>query len=290
MERPRWAARKLARMASPSVSVLLGPRVLGSLHEDARFSREELGEVRRRIAEEVAGGRLTLVVTGPLLDELSAARAGDPSRYEDASRLLFTARPDAPATRVLRSLPERVALEIRCRGVAPRKLAFCTHAESAQVRRNTRKPKAVAAALRLARHREAQIAALTSAAQGATPPVGDEAIAETWCASDLRAFFAREGYGLSEIEARWPAPREIPSLWHQRRFHVACAKAALEAGSPLDPGVLDATHFEDAAYAQVLVVADDAMLSLASRAADPGRLAVVSFATWGRALLGAPGA
>jgi hypothetical protein len=276
-------------MASPSVSVLLGPRVLGSLHEDARFTGEELAALRRRIAEEVAAGRLALVVTGPLLDELSAVRAADPSRYEDASRLLFAARSDAPATRVLRSLPERVALEIRCRGLLPRKAAFCTHAESAQVRRNARKPKAVAASLRLARHREAQLAALLTGAAGAMPAAGDEAIAETWCTSDLRLFFAREGYGLSEIEARWPDPREIPSLWLQRRFHVACARAALEAGASLATGVLDAMHFEDAAYAQVLVVADDATRSLASRAADPGRLAVVTFASWGRALLAGAG-
>ncbi len=275
-------------MSSTPVSVLFGPHATRSLYAHDAFGDEELAVLRRRVGEGVGSGRFALVVTGPLLDELSALRAALPARYEEASRLFFPTATDAPVTRVLRSLPERVRLEIACRGLAPRRAAFCTHAESAQVRRNARKPKAVEAEARLARHREAQVAVLGDEPRDAAA-LSDEVIARRWCAEDLRAFFAREGYGLSEIEARWPKAHEIPSLWHQRRFHVARARDAIEAGRRLEPrAALDTMHFEDAAYAQVLVVVDADALRLASRARGDAALEIVGFEAWGRRLLDAP--
>lgn len=89
----------------------------------------------------------------------------------------------------------------------------------------------------------------------------------------------------------WPEPQVLPTLWYSESFFAAKARFVfLDEKSELTglrfikrmPDLLDATHFRDAAYADVLVTDDESFATVAKAARVP--LRTIDFATFAEEL------
>ena len=90
--------------------------------------------------------------------------------------------------------------------------------------------------------------------------------------------------GLRMRPGTWPRPEDTPSFWYGESFYIAKflsvfvdTQKQLTSKSSVDamPDMLDATHFRDAAYADVLVTQDEDFRKVAARAKTS--LKIVSF-------------
>jgi hypothetical protein len=274
-----------------ALSYLVGP--------NGFFDDAQLAHIRALLRRDVSAGTTVFVATGPVLEELSPLAEHDPQKYAERVGLLR----DLSGGMLLKQFYDRIKLEIRERGRIARKLAFHSPAETAEMWRAARvdlalaREGAVQASRRKAEHFDLDTGARAELAelwqrvpedQGVTRNLFRTKLAsivEDWCRTDLE-YFAAEGFGLSKYRDRWPAPREVPSLWRQRSFHLARLAGVMLDGRRLDGAdVYDCMHFEDTVYAQAFVTQDQRLHDFAARAPDVERLEMVKFTDWAAALI-----
>jgi hypothetical protein len=91
------------------------------------------------------------------------------------------------------------------------------------------------------------------------------AVIDEWTLHDMTRH--PSSYALPRDRAAWPSPRELPTLWYARAYHVARLKEIGEGRACDDRGDLyDGMYFQDAAYADFLVTGDDAIIRRAQSA------------------------
>jgi hypothetical protein len=279
-------------------AVLFDTNAVSYLFDCPWFSAAELEELRKRLRASTAARRRSVVMTGPLFEEIAPLRSTDPAKFAAMVTLLRY----VSGGLVLKPFPDRVRLEFARGGRALNKDAFAV----ASWNRAASDLAFAQSTTKITEDRKRWLAQLDEETRTEIAMVSErdpteraktirlydqrrDAVVEDWCRSDMRDFFAPNGYPLSRHEERWPHPRSIPSLWFQRSFHIARLRAVMLDGRKIDGAdVFDSMHFEDAAYAQELVTKDGRFMAIAKDTTGTGGLEVIAFDDWARKMLSDP--
>jgi hypothetical protein len=290
----------------PSPLVLLDANAIRNHFRPRARPADELARIRARALDAKRSERARFVMTQPLLWELTSIVGQDGrDRYDEALRF-YT---DLGHEWFIRAEHEREPLELRRRrpllvsevfqeAPAPRTIVDHCGAEDwiALQQRQLREAKD--------RERNDEARARSAVAQHSERHVGPawrvqlgaELSGDEW---------DRNVSGMVRVEMRraarrhrlrvagwaWPRPKDVPTFWYGESFLAAKARHVfvesrreLTSNASLQdmPDVLDATHFRDAAYADVLVTNDAAFAKVARAARVP--LRVVTFDEYADAL------
>ncbi|WP_394845133.1 hypothetical protein LZC95_49850 [Pendulispora brunnea] len=90
-----------------------------------------------------------------------------------------------------------------------------------------------------------------------------QSVIDEWTLYEMRR--SPRYYTLPKNPASWPTPRAFVSLWYARAYHAARLREIGNGFKNDDPGDLyDSIYFQDSAYADILVTADDGIIRRAN--------------------------
>ncbi len=240
---------------------------------------------------------IALILTIPILEEVAGFARKDADRFRRIANTLW----NLGGGFVLRPGIDRYPLEVAARAKLPPAQAFYTRSEAEVLRgrylsdeafvrardehayqakkaygveqRQTRK-EALEALDKNNQHWDAEFRGWDNDRQ---------AVIDEWVAFEMN--LNADEYGLPADKSLWPGPREMPTLRYARAYSCARLKEIGEGRKCDDGGDLyDAVHFEDAAYADVLVTKDKDIIRRAETLALPG-LRVVQPEEWAADIL-----
>jgi hypothetical protein len=288
----------------PRPTVLLDANAVRYCFGRDGFTEAQLNELRATIRELANQDLIRPIVTLPVLWELTAVYLKEGAASHEATLGFLLA---IGSKRFLKNEYERMKLELRlgrklrhsevfdeCDPVAT--LAMYTDAKRVAADRDMQRKHKDDERAKEAAKRVDVVAALE----------GQDAGWKAKLRADASARWTRAVRGFARLEMRkaarelgiriapnsWPRPDDLPTLWFGESFYVAkvlfvlidtekelTSKKSLQAM----PDLLDATHFRDAAYADVLVTQDENFRRVAEMAKTGVKL--VSFDEFAQALL-----
>lgn len=272
--------------------MLFDVNAVWNLFRPRRLDMSVLPDVRAKTLECVRRGRLRVVVTQPLLWELTAiidaTEHGGFEQYVEAIEFCSS----ASAGRFLHHEYARKRLEIRKRQPLSDQEAFYDINPGELVRMCATKDWIATQQAQLhenkTKERENEGAARQRTVAGLNEKVGaewrdrlvDDLSPDRWHATvrgmtrtEMRRFAQSQRMRIKGPQ--WPWPDKVPTFWYGESFLMSKALSVfIDHKGPLDskrsiqrmPGVLDATHFRDCAYADVLVTDDGKFAEVAKRA------------------------
>ena len=235
------------------------------------------------LATAVDDGKLEVLATWPLLQELYLTHETDP---EKAAHMIDLVQRLSGGL-ILRQRIDRTAEEVLLRGAIGKADARRPGGTLwARLRRGDR----VAEVATIVRERKDEhVRDMTERRQRtidrfggveeareaiANSPSLHEACVEDWARGYMRG--ERKRLGLGHDESSWPHPREIPSLWNAYNYGIANMLRQVGEGidpDPSDPGDFD--HYSDVGYADVLVTQDGPFRQLWGRIPGKGKIRVL---------------
>jgi hypothetical protein len=275
--------RQLLLLENSALNALFG--------QSASVDDGTLARVLARLKAAYEAYDIGLILTFPLLEEVAGIVRRDPARFRKVAEMLW----DLGDGFLIRPSPERCQLEARRRRKLHRHEVFypgsqVTHLRDAYLGDAALLVASDEHAYQVKRRYETdekkrrELAQVELVARGQTWKTelgGDDrdwdAVVDEWTRFEMRR--APTSYGLPPDESDWPKPRDFVTLWHARAYTVARLVEVLGESRKIDGSDLyDAFHFDDAAYADVLITNDDAILRRASKYSLDTR--VVSLEQW----------
>lgn len=293
----------------PSPLVLLDANAIRNHFRPRTRSADELARVRARALDAKQSERARFVMTQPLLWELTLiVEQEGRERYDETLRFYA----DLAHEWYLRPERDREPLELlRRRRLLPSEVY--QEGPPSGVVEHCASDEWIALQQRLLREAKGREESDEARARTAVAEHSERRLGSAWRAqlgADLSGDeWDRNVGGMVRIEMkraarrhrlqipgwRWPQPRDVPTFWYGESFLAAKARHVFvdsrreltSKGSLRDmPDLLDATHFRDAAYADVLVTSDATFGAVASAARVP--LRVVTFDDYADELLALP--
>ena len=256
------------------------------------WTREQLADVRRALARECENGRIDLITSTSLVEELTGIGTGDPRRYVRTTRFVL----DLAGRNFLLPHNQRIRAEVISGG----HLVGRTEVWSSSKRRELRShimgskfAQDVADGVRQHADRYAQESEqrreeirrkLGPDSSTAAARWWDSALTQIddWTLDYMRA--SKAVLGLPDDETTWPQPRKGPTAWHTHAYYMA--RIALNVGQNRrvsGSDVYDQRHYANAAYADLMVTDDRAFVETYN--AIPDRpFALESFAAFAERL------
>lgn len=297
----------LAVQAKPKV--LLDTNAIRYLFGRDGFAPAEFELIRARLARLAAADMVRVVVTTPLMWELSKfyfLEDFGPARYREMLRYYVT----VGCQWAMKNEHARCRLEITSRrrlrdsevfDACDVQSTLTMHEDEAEVRRIYEMQRGLKDDERA---KEAAVRQATAEELEKNDPAWrsnlDRAFSEAEWVRTVKQYvrmasrdFARKN-GLRVVGAQWPKPRDMPTFWYSQSFYAAKARRVfVDSKKELTskkavrdmPDMLDVTHFRDAAYVDILVSQDEVFREVAAATRLP--LEVVSFDDLARSLLSA---
>jgi hypothetical protein len=265
------------------------------------FDSAELHRVRTRLAAQVQSRETEVLLNVPLLAEMAGAFRTP--HYRDMVPFAFA----VARNRLLRPPPERSFAELVLRRrlldgeryregdeVVQMRAAMLDPLRADAIRRHAKKVKADERHDDTIAKTEVVKALEAKAEENGDPDwrsrlgaefKNSDAVVEAW-ARKVMLDTAKEN-DLSMTEASLPDPRDTPTFWYGACRHlVHMDRVIVNDGSTTSkkqPNLFDLLHFDDCAYADVLVTEDERFRNLATKTGVG--LVVVSFDEWARSML-----
>jgi hypothetical protein len=278
-------------------NIYLDTNAVNYLFGYSNWAPDHLKAVRRALAGACGDGRLAVVVSLGLAEELAGLQRTDPIRYGRMVKFVY----DLAGWRILLPLPERMKGEVVTRAKLGGRAPFLSTELRAQLRRSMTQPSfAQEAAYEVHAQRtsfeEHQRAKRTEVRKKLGPKWAAHTrdwwqdalpLIDLWTSDDMAA---SPGLNLPGDRMLWPRPVEVPSAWHAKAYQMA--RIALTVGENRriqGSDLWDAIHYADAIYADVMVT-DDGPFVETCNAIPAKPFAIESFRAFAEQRLGvAPG-
>ncbi len=228
-----------------------------------------LREIRRALAEGCNSGRIELIISTTLIEEIAGISHGELPRYVRTAKCVF----DLAGANFLLPVNERVKAEVAAGQALIGGARFLSASRRREVRTHMMRhgfAHDVAGGVRdqaqqfkddMEQRRQGIRAKLGQDWSTHTARWWDRALPQIddWTVDYFRA--SRDVLGLPDDEALWPAPRSIPTAWYLHAYYMA--RIALNVGQNrriAGSDRYDAAHYAGAVYADVMVSDDAAFI------------------------------
>jgi hypothetical protein len=245
--------------------------------------RTALLELRRAVKER----RVQVVVSVPLLMELAGLYDVDHRLYQRCLRELAT----LGQHRILKTQPEREALELKFRRALQRDEMFASAAKGRERFRSWATHPDVAlekVRLRSAKDDFEKREIYARAVVRETSPRGKRDALVQWWNADPEGLVRDWCQDLAPGSADSVDWARLPSIWHHVSYHVSRVYIVGAEGagpSRIDPNdLLDGEHYADAAYSSVLVSDDGGLQRIAAVCPEP-KVPVRNLKSWAEQLV-----
>lgn len=253
----------------PPLSVYLDTNAASYVYQHPSWPANRLAAVRRALARECEGGRIRVIVSTSLVEELTGIGAIDPARYVRTTKFVL----DLAGPSFLLPHNERVKAEVANAGRLVGRAAFLQARRRNEFRSHVMGgvfSQEVADAVRQ------QVASYERDMQERRDSIRDK-LGSTWSSNTARWWDAalpqiddwtldymrasKTILCLPDDETIWPPPRQLPTAWHAHAYFMA--RIALNVGQNRrvsGSDLYDQSHYANAAYADLMITDDRAFV------------------------------